>query len=783
MFVACDGSGLYRTEDAGATWSLVDQAFAVGKGHLNLPTGYGFSVAFHPLRPQILAINTNGQIVESSDGVSWSPLGSQPGGNATACAMDGGDMIAVARDDGSVSIQNGAGAAWATPTGLTAGATIIGIDFASYAAGPSDLFVATTADVYVSFGGTSAWQALGTGGVAAGAFANVTGFAVAASGTHYSVYAVVQSPGASVPAPVQVYKGSQGSAGVLASAMGSGGAATTVWVSGSLPALFNNQAIEYGLIATTRPSPSVVYVTGLCVGAAPGDRSTAIWISTNGARTWTGICHGFQTVGSAPDPACNIAGGWLDFELGGWTFGPSPFGIAVDSNHPTHALFTSEGAVYATSIPPEVVQSRTPLPDPRPLPSIPAFPRPTWFQRYTGQTVDPTPPSMATPVPKPGPTRSIGLEVTTAWDYFIDKVGNHYICYTDIGLCRSTDEGATWSVAPPDAQGMVWNNCYQLTQSGSTLYAAVSALHDIPVNTPLNALTGQWKGQHAGTVLASTDSGASWKPILVDATGNPLSMPVTSVQHATVGGTSALFATVFDDGSGNVGGVWYLPDGQTTWTQWTSGFASPNPACYRLAFDGQALYCSVLNKSPSGDLGGGGTIYAATTVGGPFSPLPPLLTAASATPLNPIDLTVRTTGSGITNVYVGTFASLGSAGGAGRIATVFKLSGSSWLPLWSASSPPDPAAFPNWFGAYPVGGYLYITSDKGTWRAPLQEIDQVGPAGPYPTWTPVPLPYRRTQRIFSSSGPVVLGRPTEMVRVSTFGYGVMAFPHTPFTLW
>lgn len=58
--------------------------------------------------------------------------------------------------------------------------------------------------------------------------------------------------------------------------------------------------------------------------------------------------------------------------------------------------------------------------------------------------------------------QNTGLVVTTTWNYVIDPLEpkRHYICYTDIGLARSLDAGATWHRWGDGGRSPWTNTCY-----------------------------------------------------------------------------------------------------------------------------------------------------------------------------------------------------------------------------------------------------------------------------------------------------------------------------------
>ncbi|NOX54419.1 MAG: hypothetical protein GXP27_08245, partial [Planctomycetes bacterium] len=87
----------------------------------------------------------------------------------------------------------------------------------------------------------------------------------------------------------------------------------------------------------------------------------------------------------------------------------------------------------------------------------------------------------AAPSSRGGRYRSIGLEVTSCWDYYFDPHDpqRHYIAYTDIGFAYSIDGGRTWSYG---GRGSPLSNTFYAIAFDpfveGKLYAACSSKHD-----------------------------------------------------------------------------------------------------------------------------------------------------------------------------------------------------------------------------------------------------------------------------------------------------------------
>src|SRR5205807_6315609 len=95
----------------------------------------------------------------------------------------------------------------------------------------------------------------------------------------------------------------------------------------------------------------------------------------------------------------------------------------------------------------------------QPLPNNHPRLGPTWQQCYTLLTQQ-----------SPERWRTTGLDTTTAWHYAIVPVQNnpsgkprHFICFTDIGMAASDDEGDSWYfVFMQRGSTALWGNVYEL---------------------------------------------------------------------------------------------------------------------------------------------------------------------------------------------------------------------------------------------------------------------------------------------------------------------------------
>jgi len=264
--------------------------------------------------------------------------------------------------------------------------------------------------------------------------------------------------------------------------------------------------------------------TGTAYAAQTG--GTEVFNTRDGGKTWNKCFRMGAQQG-------NVEPSWVQTQLK-WGYSIMPLGLAAGPTNPDLAILSTQGDVYLTTD-----GART------------------WR------------PIMNKPLGAQGPNSdpryaSIGLEVTTTWDYLFDPADPRrtYIAYTDIGFCRSTDRGATWMSA---TRGCPWGNTfYQMLfdpAKPGRMYAACSDRHDIPHWTHISANTGQ-----KGGVCVSDDYGATWRIL---GAGLP-ALPCTSIclDPKSKSPNLTFYVTMFE------GGVYKSTDGGRTWTDKSQGLGN-----------------------------------------------------------------------------------------------------------------------------------------------------------------------------------------------------------------
>ncbi|MCX6876043.1 MAG: hypothetical protein NTW21_19885 [Verrucomicrobia bacterium] len=502
MLVHCDMSGAYRSDDGGHHWTLIHADQLQGNTRCR--------PAFHPTDPDVVFSPSgwSGNLKVSRDaGQTWQTLGDVGGTPQGEIAIDPEtpERMLVGSNK-TAAISRDGGKTWTRSAGVHG--EVIGFCFERTGNKPQrGMFAATREGIFRSDDGGTTWQEKAAGLP----WRDLRGFAGGTKHGKSRLYCTV---------PCKVVNGAlQG--GILVStdrgeswqsAMGEGLNKDTrkfdAWAMG--------ECVQYHQVLTSDADPLRVYAFNANTAVAV-PHHTAVYRSDDGGKHWHPTYF--------PDPR------WPGFNCApnhttvcdGQYYQAVPNGVAICGGQPDVLMQLGDGDCVITSTGGA-----------------------NWFNGDS---------ELATPAPR-WPAQKLrgaafqntGLVVTTTWNYYIDpgEPMRHYICYTDIGLARSLDAGATWH-RWGDGDRAPWpNTCYQLAfdpDEKGLLWGAFSNIHDIPNE---NIISGRHNANGPGGICVSRDFGDSWQQ---SNTGLPVA-PATSViiDPASPRGSRTLYAGVFGHG-------------------------------------------------------------------------------------------------------------------------------------------------------------------------------------------------------------------------------------------
>ncbi len=545
MMLNCDMSAAYITSDGGRNWRMINQG--------QLRTDTRCRPGFHPTDPNVIYASSGGRLRVSRDrGVSFRPIGDLRESLYGEIAINPADpsMILVGIRNGGCRLSRDAGKSWEECKGPSG--QVIAFHFDRTSQRSQIMFAATNAGIWRSGDVGRTWQEK-TSGLPSEEIQGFAGGSDPKNG-RTMLYTTVPSKTVGDRFSGGVYR-SQDLGDNWQSAMGRGINTDTEkadqWAYGSIA--------QYKQLLTTDADPDTVYVFNTSTGFHPPHHDT-VYRSDDAGETWRDTYF--------EDPRFdqyNIAPNYVTASTGQcFKGGGVPFGVAICNSDPDRVILV-RGQVHLTHDGSK-----------------------KWFNGHT------YPAAGATPGPK-SPWVCNGLVVTTTWHYYIDpfEANRHYIAYTDIGLARSLDAGATWVWWDKNSWAPWRNTCYEMAFDPDTpgkIWGAFSNVHDIPNDNIISERHGH---DGPGGVCVSRDFAASWKP---EATGIP-PKPVTSIvlDPASPKDNRTLYTGVFDQG------VYKSTDDGRTWTLKKSGLGDPqNMRVSRVALhpDG-TLFAMICAKRPA----------------------------------------------------------------------------------------------------------------------------------------------------------------------------------------
>jgi hypothetical protein len=460
LFVACDMSELFRSEDLGRHW----QAVHFGEIQGNRGTRVGFTSS----ADLMYAIDQTGELpvpaLSHDGGVTWSRVANAiwpEDRTAYALFVDGAStqrLLVGTYDALWISVDGGASFQQRYATASGNGLYLAGafFDGSTIRVGSSDGLLVST-----NGGGSFALQAMpgfpANSGIASFAGARENGqtrlFASAAlradlyPGILIEELFLAEFPGLWRLDPGQ-----------------------TAWTAANAGVNAEDRPLLVGMATN---DIDAVYAAG----AADPDQGEApiVYRSSNGGSSFSSVLH--------IENNQNIATGWAgDGGDRGWSYGGGLIGFAVAPNNPLRLATSDYGFVHVS----EDGGAH-------------------WRQVYVDAATQ-NPENAATPIGRS--YRSVGIENTSVWSLAWSDATHLFAGFSDIRGIRSADGGQSWSF---DYSGHTHNSMYRVARhSDGSLYAATSSAHDLYQSTYLqdSRIDGA-----SGRLLRSSNHGQTWMPI------------------------------------------------------------------------------------------------------------------------------------------------------------------------------------------------------------------------------------------------------------------------------
>jgi photosystem II stability/assembly factor-like uncharacterized protein len=333
------------------------------------------------------------------------------------------------------------------------------------------------------------------------------------------------------------------------------------WRKSELP----GQGARVRAIATSLHHPDIAYVSYDHL-ALDGKSWIGVAKTTNSGRDWKLVWKESET------GANNVHDAWITERFGpGW--GENPLDMTVDDQEANLAYGTDLGRTMRT-----------------------ADGGATWAALYSRR------------VNGAGWT-SMGLDVTNSYGIHFDPFDSkrQFITYTDIGLFRSEDGGASWTSSTMGVPKDWLNTTYWVVfdpKVRGRMWSVNSWTHDLP-------RPKMWRhnsvSNYRGGVCLSQDGGRSW-------TKSNTGMRETAATHILLDPDSPVNARVLYVAAFGRG-VYKSTDGGHTWNLKNQGITQSEPFVWRLARSSDGvLYAVIARQSEDGSIGnaGDGALYRST---------------------------------------------------------------------------------------------------------------------------------------------------------------------------
>jgi photosystem II stability/assembly factor-like uncharacterized protein len=321
---------------------------------------------------------------------------------------------------------------------------------------------------------------------------------------------------------------------------------------------------EYRAIATSANHPEIIYVSYNNLQTHQDTTCIGVAKSVDYGVTWTLSWRDRIASNHVQLPAVNMEDGWINDRFGP-SWGENPFSLGVDPNNPNVCYGTDFGRTIKTEDGGK-----------------------TWRQVYTKKS-------------KGGGWTSRGLDVTTSYQMAFDPFypDHRFIATTDVGLMESRDGGQSWSSAtykngiPPKWE----NSTYWVVMDPEVknkMWAAMSGTHDLP-------RPKMWRQKgvagFTGGIVLSEDGGSSWRPISADIGEGAVTHLL--LDSASDPSSRTLYACAFGKG------VFKSTDGGLSWRKKNNGLAGGEPFVWRMekrTADG-TLFLIAARRSEDGTIG------------------------------------------------------------------------------------------------------------------------------------------------------------------------------------